>query len=39
MSEGDKIRNKEIKNDINVSVVVYIECGNTNNEILGLRDT
>lgn len=39
MSEGDKIRNKEIKNDINVSVVVDIECGNTNNEILGLRDT
>ena len=30
-SEGDKIRNKEIKNYINVSVVVDIECGNTNN--------
>ena len=29
-SEGDKIRNKEIKNYINVSVVVDIECGNTN---------
>ena len=29
--EGDKIRNKEIKNYINVSVVVDIECGNTNN--------
>lgn len=28
-SEGDKIRNKEIKNYINVSVVVDIECGNT----------
>ena len=28
---GDKIRNKEIKNYINVSVVVDIECGNTNN--------
>ena len=26
---GDKIRNKEIKNYINVSVVVDIECGNT----------
>ena len=26
-----KIRNKEIKNYINVSVVVDIECGNTNN--------
>ena len=30
-SEGDKIRNKEIKNYINVSVVVDIECGNTTN--------
>ena len=30
-SEGDKIRNKEIKNYINVSVVVDIECGNTIN--------
>ncbi|MET3752556.1 hypothetical protein ABID24_003830 [Blautia caecimuris] len=30
-SEGDKIRNKEIKNYINVSVVVDIECGNTKN--------
>ena len=30
-SEGDKIRNKEIKNYINVSVVVDIECGTTNN--------
>ena len=30
-SEGDKIRNKEIKNYINVSVVVDIESGNTNN--------
>ncbi len=39
MSEGDIIRNKEIKNDINVSVVVDIECGNTNNKMLGLRDT
>lgn len=29
--EGDKIRNKEIKNYINVSVVVDIECGNTTN--------
>ena len=29
-SEGNKIRNKEIKNYINVSVVVDIECGNTN---------
>ena len=32
-SEGDKIRNKEIKNYINVSVVVDIECGNANNWI------
>lgn len=31
MSEGDKIRNKEIKNYINVLVVVDIECGNINN--------
>ena len=30
-SEGDKIRNKEIKKYINVSVVVDIECGNTTN--------
>ena len=30
-SEGDKTQNKEIKNYINVSVVVDIECGNTNN--------
>ena len=30
-SEGDKIRNKEIKNYINVSVVVDIECGDTTN--------
>lgn len=30
-SEGDKIRNKEIKNYINVSIVVDIECGNTIN--------
>ena len=30
-SGGDKIRNKEIKNYINVSVVVDIECGNTTN--------
>ncbi len=27
--EGDKIRNKVIKNYINVSVVVDIECGDT----------
>lgn len=30
-SEGDKIRNKEIKNYINVSVVVDIECRKTRN--------
>ena len=30
-SEGDKTRNKEIKNYINVSVVVDIECGDTTN--------
>ena len=30
-SEGDKIPNKEIKNYINVSVAVDIECGNTTN--------
>ena len=30
-SDGDKMRNKEIKSYINVSVVVDIECGNTNN--------
>ena len=30
-SEGDKIRNKEFKNYINVSVVVDIECGDTRN--------
>ncbi len=27
--EGDKIRNKEIKDYINVSVVIDIECGDT----------
>ena len=30
-SECDKTRNKEIKNYINVSVVVDIECGDTTN--------
>ncbi|GET14717.1 hypothetical protein SN4111_09790 [Ligilactobacillus agilis] len=30
-SEGDKIRNKEMKNYINVSIVVDIERGNTDN--------
>lgn len=30
--EGDKIRNKVIKDYINVSVVIDIECGDTRNE-------
>ena len=30
-NERDKIRNKEIKNYINVSVIVDIECGDTTN--------
>lgn len=29
INDGEKLRNKEIKNYINVSVVVDIECGNT----------
>lgn len=33
-SEKDKIRNKEIKNYVNVSVVVDIECGNAKLEAL-----
>nr|WP_080629780.1 hypothetical protein [Clostridium tyrobutyricum] len=28
-SEGDKIRNKQLKKYINVSVVIDLECGNT----------
>lgn len=28
-AEGDKFRNKEIKNYINVRVVIDVECGNT----------
>lgn len=28
-SEGDKIRNKQLKKYINVSVVIDMECGNT----------
>ncbi|WP_243128586.1 MULTISPECIES: hypothetical protein [Oscillospiraceae] len=33
-SEKDKIRNKEIKNYVNVSVVIDIECGNAKLEAL-----
>lgn len=32
MSEGKKIRNKVIKDYINVSIVVDLDCGNTTNE-------
>ena len=28
-NEGDKIRNKQLKKYINVSVVIDMECGNT----------
>ncbi len=29
-AEGDKFRNKRIENDISVSVVIDMGCGNTN---------
>ena len=32
ISEGEKIRNKEIRNYINVSVVIDLECESTTNE-------
>ena len=32
MGEGEKLRNKHLKNYFDVSVVVDIECGNTNEE-------
>lgn len=28
-TDGSKIRNKELKRYFNVSVVIYMECGNT----------
>lgn len=30
-SDGDKIRNKDIRDHINVLVVIDIECGDTRN--------
>jgi len=29
VSDGSKIRNKELKMHFDVSVVIYMECGNT----------
>ncbi|EMJ6201905.1 hypothetical protein ACF13M_000596 [Clostridioides difficile] len=29
VSDGSKIRNKELKKYFDVSVVIYMECGNT----------